>query len=285
MSERYGQVTRIFPNNVRWPVMKIRARMLGLSKEKNNLVNSSDTSSPDLHGIGFVDAPLGPLRYDGHTDDPYEVAGVLRELMPQRARVLDVGCGTGSVTIIANRDKANRVVAIEPDKSRAELAASRGIDVSCGFLTEEYVAANGPFDVVMLSDVLEHVPSPDDILKLAVSGLRPGGVLLFSVPNVAHWSMRLNLLIGRFNYTETGLCDATHLRWFTKRTTQALILKQALEIVAFRYTAGVTLPVYFSACFRIIPRQFLQTLVRNLTRIFPKLFACQFVVKAVKPLD
>jgi 2-polyprenyl-3-methyl-5-hydroxy-6-metoxy-1,4-benzoquinol methylase len=248
------------------------------------LVNSFDTSSPDFHGTSFTDRPLEPLRYDGHTDDPYEVAGMLRELMPQHASVLDIGCGTGSVTIIANRDKNNLVLAIEPDKSRVEVAASRGIDASCGFLTEKFVAAKGPFDVVMLSDVLEHVASPDDILKLAVSGLKPGGIILLSVPNVAHWSMRLNLLLGRFNYTETGLCDATHLRWFTKRTIQALILKQGFKILAFRYTAGVTLPVYRSQCFRIIPHRLLTTLIRNLTKFFPKMFACQFVVKARKPL-
>jgi len=181
--------------------------------------------------------------------------------------------------------KKQSVLGIEPDKSRAELAASRGVDVSCGFLTEKLVAAKGPFDVVMFSDVLEHVASPDDILKLAVSGLKPGGILLLSVPNVAHWSMRLNLLFGRFNYTETGLCDATHLRWFTKRTTQALILKQGLDILAFRYTAGVTLPVYHSRFFRIIPDRFLRASIRNLTRCFPKMFACQFVVKARKPLE
>ncbi len=54
------------------------------------------------------------------------------------------------------------------------------------------MAQKGPFDVIVFSDVLEHLPSPDDMLKLAIRGLKPGGIILASVPNFAHWSMRLN---------------------------------------------------------------------------------------------
>jgi 2-polyprenyl-3-methyl-5-hydroxy-6-metoxy-1,4-benzoquinol methylase len=91
---------------------------------------------------------------------------------------------------------------------RSAIARDRGIEVLCGFLDEGFTARNGPFDVIVFSDALEHLPSPDDMLKLAIRGLKPGGIILASVPNVAHWSMRLDLLFGRFNYAESGLCDA-----------------------------------------------------------------------------
>jgi hypothetical protein len=136
----------------------------------------------------------------------------------------------------------------------------------------------------MFSDVLEHLVSPNDMLKLAIGGLKPGGILLVSVPNVAHWSLRLNLLFGRFNYTETGLCDATHLRWFTQRGIEDLVKNQGLDILALRHTAGISLPVYLSRYFRIIPPGVLRNSIRVLTKLFPRLFACQFVVKARKPL-
>ncbi len=54
--------------------------------------------SPDAHGTGLVEGPLDPLRYNGQSDDPREVPGILRALMPERVRLLDVGCGTGSPT-------------------------------------------------------------------------------------------------------------------------------------------------------------------------------------------
>jgi 2-polyprenyl-3-methyl-5-hydroxy-6-metoxy-1,4-benzoquinol methylase len=246
------------------------------------VANFHSTGSPDVHGTGLIDRPLEPLRYDGHTDDPYEVAGILHSLMPESVYMLDVGCGTGSVTTIANRGKGNRVLGIEPDANRVAVAVSRGIDATCGFLDQEFITEKGAFDLIMFSDVLEHLASPDDMLKLAVSGLKPGGTLLVSVPNVAHWSLRLNLLFGRFNYTETGLCDATHLRWFTQRTIQALIRSHGLDILTVRHTAGVSLPIYRR--FRFIPANMLSKMIHILTRAFPKMFACQFVIKASKPL-
>jgi SAM-dependent methyltransferase len=59
--------------------------------------------SPDAYTLGTARAPA--LRYDWSSDDPAEVAGILHTLMPSSARVLDIGCGTGAVTIVANRSK------------------------------------------------------------------------------------------------------------------------------------------------------------------------------------
>jgi 2-polyprenyl-3-methyl-5-hydroxy-6-metoxy-1,4-benzoquinol methylase len=248
------------------------------------MTESYASSSPDAHGAGLVKRQLNPLRYDGHSDDPYEVAGILRSLMPENARVLDVGCGTGSVTIIANRGKGNSVLAVEPDTDRSAVAIARGIHVFQGLLDHKFMSERGPFDVVMFADVLEHLPSPDDMLKLAVSGLKPGGVVLASVPNVAHWSLRLKLLFGRFDYTETGLCDATHLRWFTQHTIQTLFNNHALEILSLEHSSGFFLPVYHSRFFKFVPGRMLRKTIHLMTRALPRLFACQFVIRARKLL-
>ena len=72
-------------------------------------------------------------------------------------------------------------------------------------------------------DVLEHLVDPADVLRRVRSHLRPGGVGLVSLPNVAHWSVRKELAMGRFEYTPSGLLDETHLRFFTLHTGSALI--------------------------------------------------------------
>ncbi|MBW0003934.1 MAG: class I SAM-dependent methyltransferase [Hyphomicrobiales bacterium] len=240
------------------------------------------SSGPDSHGAGLVEHSLDPLRYDHHSDDPYEVAGMLRSLMPEHARVLDVGCGTGSVTLVANKDKGNRVFAIEPDADRSGIARSRGVEVFQGFLDREFISQRGPFDVVMFADVLEHLAAPDEMLQLAMTALEKDGLVLASVPNVAHWSVRLKLLFGRFNYAETGICDATHLRWFTQRTIRDLFNNTGFEITSRGYTCGFSLPVYRSRFFKLIPRPILRKVLRSMTLFFPRLFACQFVVQARK---
>src|SRR4249919_2983270 len=109
-------------------------------------------SSPDSHARGMIAADINPLRYDGHSDDPREVAGILRSFMPENVRVLDVGCGTGSVTAIVNRGKCNSVYGIEPDADRAQAARLRGIDVFEGYLTNEYLVGREKFNVMVFAD-------------------------------------------------------------------------------------------------------------------------------------
>lgn len=237
--------------------------------------------SPDHSGTGLVVGPLQALRYDGQSDHPMEVAGMLRDLMPSGVRVLDIGCGTGSVTLIANRNKGNDVVGLEPDPDRVALARQRGVNAVCGLLDEDFVLRSGPFDVVMMADVLEHIAEPRAVLKLAVRALKPNGCLLISVPNVAHWTVRLNLLFGRFDYADVGIMDVTHLRWFYWKTIRNLVEEAGLRVVTMRQTAGVELPAYNRAPFRYVHRRLRDFAVRRANYIFPRLFGCQHVIKAV----
>jgi SAM-dependent methyltransferase len=253
-------------------------RMLG------RMCDDEGTASPDANALGIADVP-DALRYDWGNDDPAEVGGLLRALMPSRSLVLDVGCGTGMVTLIANRDKNNQVLAIEPDPERAKLARVRGINVECGYLDQKFLARHPPFDVVVLSDVLEHVAAPGEFLKLAIGALKPGGLILLSVPNVAHWTVRFNLLFGRFDYTETGILDATHLRWFTEQTICALCHNCGLDVLSVQHSAGNDLSEYRQGFpWRFLPGRVRRRLVRGLTRSLPRLFGCQHVISARLPL-
>jgi methionine biosynthesis protein MetW len=242
---------------------------------------SDDTlTSPDSHGSGLTEQRLNALRYDGHVDHPLEIAGMLRSMMPSNSRVLDVGCGTGSVTLIANRDKHNSVIGVEPDVARFEAARSRGIDAHNTFVDGAFLEQHGTFDVVMLADVLEHTASPGDFLRTIKSALKAEGCLLISVPNVAHWSVRLNLLVGRFDYESVGIMDSTHLRWFTLKTFVNLLTESGFELVEIRQTAAPSLPPYGRGIFRFIPRRVKSPAIATLTRIFPLLFGVQHVAKA-----
>ncbi|HEX2853338.1 MAG TPA: class I SAM-dependent methyltransferase [Opitutaceae bacterium] len=241
------------------------------------------TITPDAHGAGLAARPLDALRYDGHTDDPLECAGILRAFMPANAKVLDVGCGTGSVSLIANRDKNNAVFGIEPDADRTAVARSRGLDVTCGYLSTGYLEEHGPFDVVMFADVLEHLASPAEMLALARSGLKPGGLILISVPNAVHWIMRWQILFGRFEYADCGIRDATHLRWFTRSSMTHLLDYAGFETVEVRYSAGAGCPEYFQwRPWRWAKISLRSRFVRLMARWFPSLFGCQLLIKARK---
>jgi SAM-dependent methyltransferase len=72
------------------------------------------------------------------------------------------------------------------------------------------------FDAVVFADVLEHFENPVEILAAACPVARKGGLVLVSVPNAGHLSVVRDLLLGRHDPVPAGLCDAGHLRWFSK---------------------------------------------------------------------
>jgi len=238
------------------------------------------TASPDASGEGLTGRAADPLRYGAGNRARFESPELIRSMLPSGARVLDVGCGVGAVTAMANEGKNNTVICLEPDRARAQAAMARGLTVQRGALDEAFVAEHGRFDAIVFGDVLEHLADPGAALELAGSALTPGGVIIASVPNVAHWTVRLSLLAGRFDYEDSGIMDATHLRWFTRASLRRLLAQQGLEISDLRYAAGKWLPAYRSYPWRLLPGRSRPALIVALLHLFPTLFACQFVVAA-----
>jgi len=105
------------------------------------------------------------------------------------------------------------------------------------------------FDTLIFADVLEHVLYPEEALDFFVNNyLKKEGKVIISLPNIANWQIRFNLLLGRFNYTETGIMDKTHLHFYTFKTAKELIEKQGL-IISNAY-GGAT---FFGRIIKIAP--------------------------------
>ena len=242
------------------------------------------SNSPDQHARGFAVTDVDPLRYDGHVNDPFECAGMIAGLLPENKRVLDVGCGTGSMSRLLVDLRHVQLVGLEPDLARAEKARARGLDVRQGILDESALNDLGQFDVVVFADVLEHLPDPWSALNFTHRMLAPNGMVIASVPNIAHWTLRWQLLCGRFDYRSCGIMDATHLRWFTERSLRALFESAGYRVDCIQQTAGAGDPAYreywFWRSFR--PRRYRIPLIRWLAKEFPRLFGYQHVIRAVR---
>jgi methionine biosynthesis protein MetW len=238
------------------------------------------TASPDEAAAGLVEGSLDPLRYGGQVLDPDEVSGIVTSMIPPGARVLEVGCGTGSISEIVRETCRADVMGIEPDAARAHRAAGRGLKVHVGYLSRELIHEIGHFDVVLFADVLEHVPNPHAMLVMSREALRAGGAVIISVPNVAHWSVRANLLRGKFQYRQSGIMDATHLRWFTVATAKSLIVSSGFKVVQYRATAGVEVCENFCRPLAWLPANLRARLLRFTSRRWPTLFGSQHVLKA-----
>ncbi len=140
--------------------------------------------------------------------------------------VLDVGPWTGAHGRHLMATAGCVVDGVEADADAARTAAADYRELVQGSIEDPGVReriAPGAYDAILFLDVLEHLRDPADVLRSARHWLRPGGKVLCSLPNVAHWRVRLALARGRFDYAENGLMDATHLRWFTRRTARDLL--------------------------------------------------------------
>ncbi len=135
-------------------------------------------------------------------------------------KVLEVGCGEGGFSALLKRVRRCETwgVELEPNAARA---ASRRLD---RVLRGDLVAAlkrlpARSFDAVVFNDVLEHMADPGAALGKVRRLLAPGGVVVASVPNVLHLSVLKRLLWDRdWRYEAHGVLDATHLRFFTRRS-------------------------------------------------------------------
>lgn len=239
--------------------------------------------SPDQSAHGLLRTPVSPLRYENASTDPGDVAMKLAQWVPRGSRFLDIGCGTGSVTEAIMKARGATAIAIEPDQERARRAAERGIDVRVEELSSDLVRAHGPFPVIVVADVLEHLQSPTRLLEQIRPALAPGGVLLLSVPNVAHWFIRLDLLTGKFDYQESGIMDATHLRWFTRDSLTALLDHSGYRVTDIDATVNASLPDYRRRVpWRWLPSRVRRGLIGLLVTLRPALFGCQIVVRAAR---
>jgi SAM-dependent methyltransferase len=210
-------------------------------------------------------------------DDPHSSHSViLSRLGEGRGRkALDVGAADG---FLAERLTAQgwTVTALERDPELAARARGRCKEVVVADLESAPPLLHGPFDAIVYGDVLEHLSDPGAVLRVLDQTLAPAGIVIVSVPNVAHLWVRLSLLAGRFDYADRGILDRTHLRFFTRRTLRELLRAAGLTVVELAVTP-VPLPLVVPPRWhgRWLPR--VHTLSAGAARGWPGGLAYQFV--------
>ncbi len=193
--------------------------------------------------------------------------------------VLDVGFGAGH---LARRIRARcrYLAGIELDPDAAGVGAAFFDDP----LVDDVVSGlAGPwrelFDVIVAGDILEHLPEPGLALTLFRPLLRPGGLLLVSLPNVANVTVRLGLLFGRFPLSDRGILDRTHLRFFTRKTGREFLQHNGFQVIREIPTA-----MPFELALPFLGRPPFAAPVRAAARLlaisWPGMFGYQFVYEA-----
>src|SRR3954462_13832621 len=207
----------------------------------------------------------------GERQGPGPSHRLLIRAVPPGSRVLDVGCAEGYLAREL-RARGCTIVGVEYEAAAAEVACEVCEHVVVGDVQSEVLRAevSGPFDRILFGDVLEHLPDAVGTLAWTRELLAPDGRAVISLPTIAHWTGRREVARGRFPYSDHGLFDRTHVRFYTRETARELVHEAGFEGEREQFAPG-PLPLESR-----VPH--LDLLRPAFLRTAPELFALQVVL-------
>jgi len=161
------------------------------------------------------------------------VRSEIKPLLPKApTRILDVGAGAGAtLRWLKTLNPNTEMTAVELNPALVDELKQHANVVIVG-LIDENISQLKTYDLILLLDVLEHLPDSTATLRKLTKLLEPGGQVIVSVPNVAHLSVSIPLLRRQFNYQDAGILDRTHLRFFVEDTAVKLLNDANLTVTA-----------------------------------------------------
>lgn len=218
----------------------------------------------------YVNYPLKLYPFSSHQ----AVVKILNS--KENQRILDVGCGDGLFSELIN--KGNTKVGVdfipESESIKKNLNEYYQNDLNEGLPAE--IKTKEKFDYILMLDILEHLYNYENLIDESKPLLKPDGKMIISLPNIANIFIRLNLLIGRFPYSDKGILDRTHLRFFTFGSIKKLLKAHNLEIVKKKVTPIPIIEVLPDFLKNNIGKIF-NFLLYLITVPFKRLFGYQFI--------
>lgn len=197
-------------------------------------MNSLPNNAP--RGETYSDKPAG--YYDGVNQL------VLWRLRGENLRILDVGCANGRLLeLVREQGRLAKGYGIEGHPEAA--AAARNMLDRVWEGDVESIQPDlppGGLDYIVFADVLEHLKLPAATVARLKPLLKTDGAMVVSLPNVNFAGVLWDLIThNEWRYQPSGLMDATHLRWFTRRSITRLFAEHGLHVTDFTYGFGSTL--------------------------------------------
>lgn len=232
---------------------------------------------------------------------------VLEKLDLGNKTILSLGCGSASLESVLEDKYGCKVTGLDFEDAAIRKAKERISKAQVLNLEEEKlkkIFSKESFDFILCADILEHLRNPDKVLKECKQLLNTDGKIIISMPNVANWSVRLNLLFGKFEYSNAGLLDTTHVHFYTLKTLKELIRRNEFAILSIDYSTSLINILYlkvkqsknsYSALKQNIDgsktnkysikkafKYALEMIDKKITYLFPRLFAYQFIIVVKK---
>lgn len=201
----------------------------------------------------------------------YKIGGfrkkaILEFIKKDSPKVLDIGCGNGELGEEIKRSKNGTVFGVEISEASVKAAKSKIDKIYLLDIVNEEIPEelkNIKFDYIIITEVLEHLIEPEKLLEKVKILMNKKTELIITVPNILFWKNRLKIFKGDFDYTNEGLMDRGHAHFFSWKSLEKTIWQTGYEIVKENHhipTRGT----------------------KRIGKLFPGLFAFQFVIKVKK---
>jgi len=164
----------------------------------------------------------------------YSRVDILPYIQKNPRRILDVGCGLGlTAEMLKNKFRAEYTAGIELNPETAAEAKKKLDDVYVLDLNKDQLPLkNEQFDLIVMSDILEHLAEPLEFLLKVRELLHPQGQAVVSIPNVSNWRILFMVIFkGDWRYTDSGIMDKTHLRFFTRKSAVRMFTESGYKII------------------------------------------------------
>lgn len=155
----------------------------------------------------------------------------------KNSKVLEIGASNGRLTKHLKEMLNSTVDIIEINESAGLVAKTFARRAFLGMVEGNVespacieLLGEERYDYIVFLDVLEHLLNPQSVLQQLKSYLNDDGSILISVPNIAHNSVVINLMQNKFEYTELGILDDTHLHFFTNSSFKEMVKKVGFYI-------------------------------------------------------
>lgn len=210
----------------------------------------------DLEKLEFMGLPREDLSFNPWPHSPHVK---IINLIEGGKVCLDVGCASGYIARELKKKKCSTYgIEIDPiSVCEAQKYCVEVLNVDVEKL--EGLPFNWPnkFDVIIFSDILEHLIRPDLVLYRLRRYVKPDGYVIASIPNIARIEIRLKLTFGFFEYRNSGILSKSHLRFFTLKSAKKLFKIAGYQVERVDYTG-----------------------LGSMIRLLPALFAFQFIMVA-----
>jgi len=186
------------------------------------------------------------------------IVRILRDISGKK--ILDIACGDGTLGLTLKNQGAVVDGCDISEKAVGICKAKLNKCFICDLENDDFYKFIGNYDVIIASEIIEHLFDPKKFLFSIKSYMKDDAILIITTPNFLMWTNRIKIFLGKFEYAETGFLDESHIHFFSYNSLKNILIKNGFKIIDQENIIHPKVPGW-------------------LGRIFPNLFVFQIIFK------